>query len=117
MSKQPSLARCIKPLLRSQCVTRSFFRCSRYGIARMPALFRFYWLLKIFSCANELKMLPFPPRATRKDYFEQNVLGTVPLLVDGTTKMTESAAIPHYLAMKHADGRMTLPVDHDEYGA
>jgi glutathione S-transferase len=79
--------------------------------------FRVLWALEELELRYELKMLPFPPRATRKDYFEQNVLGTVPLLVDGTTKMTESAAIPHYLAMKHADGRMTLPVDHDEYGA
>jgi glutathione S-transferase len=78
---------------------------------------RALWALEELGLNYELKMLPFPPRAKRKDYFEQNVLGTVPLLVDGTTRMTESAAIPHYLAMKHAGGRMTLPVEHGEYGA
>lgn len=78
---------------------------------------RALWALEELGLSYELKMLPFPPRATRKDYFEQNVLGTVPLLVDGTTKMTESAAIPHYLAMKYAGGRMTLPAEHEEYGA
>jgi len=78
---------------------------------------RALWALEELGLSYELKILPFPPRATRKDYFEQNVLGTVPLLVDGATRMTESAAIPHYLAMKHAGGRMTLPVEHAEYGA
>jgi glutathione S-transferase len=78
---------------------------------------RALWALEELGLSYELKVLPFPPRATRKDYFEQNILGTVPLMVDGATRMTESAAIPHYLAMKHAGGRMTLPVEHDEYGA
>ena len=78
---------------------------------------RALWALEELGLSYGLKILPFPPRATRKDYFEQNVLGTVPLLVDGATRMTESAAIPHYLAMKHAGGRMTLPVEHAEYGA
>jgi len=79
--------------------------------------FRALWALEELGLNYELKVLPFPPRATRKDYFKLNPLGMVPLLVDGTTTMTESAAIPHYLAMKHAGGRMTLPVEHYEYGA
>lgn len=78
---------------------------------------RALWAIEELGLGHELKVLPFPPRATRKDYFEQNLLGTVPLLVDGATRMTELAAIPHYLAMKYANGRMTLPVEHDEYGA
>lgn len=78
---------------------------------------RALWALEELGLSYELKILPFPPRATRKDYFGQNILGTVPLLVDGTTRMTESAAIPHYLAMKYGDGRMTLPAEHAEYGA
>lgn len=63
-----------------------------------------------------LKMLPFPPRFLKKEYFEENPLGTIPLLVDGQTRMTESAAIPHYLAMKHGGGRFALAPDHAEYG-
>ena len=45
------------------------------------------------------------------------LLGTVPLLVDGKTRMTESAAIVHYLAMVHAGGRLTLAPGHPDYGA
>lgn len=79
--------------------------------------FRPLWALEELGLDYELKMLPFPPRVLKKEYLDENPLGTIPLLVDGETRMTESAAIPHYLAMKHADGRLTLSPDHPEYGA
>src|SRR5690606_28390261 len=65
----------------------------------------------------ELKLLPFPPRVLEKTYLGENPLGTVPLLVDGATRMTESAAIPHYLAMVHGQERFTLGPAHPDYGA
>jgi len=46
----------------------------------------------------ELKMLPFPPRVFAKEYMAINPLGTIPFMVDGETKMTESSGICHYLA-------------------
>ncbi|MEZ5675482.1 MAG: glutathione S-transferase family protein [Thalassovita sp.] len=79
--------------------------------------FRPLWALEELGLAYELKMLPFPPRFLKKDYLAENPLGTIPLLVDGDTRMTESAAIPHYLAMKYGNGRLTLAPDHPEYGA
>lgn len=79
--------------------------------------FRVLWALEELGLDYELRLLPFPPRVFDKSYFDQNPLGTVPLLVDGETRMTESAAIPHYLAMVHAGGRLTLGPEHAEYGA
>ena len=38
-------------------------------------------------------MLPFPPRVFAKEYMAINPLGTIPYLVDGETRMTESSAI------------------------
>ena len=68
--------------------------------------FRPLWALEELGLPYELKILPFPPRALQKSYLGENVLGTVPLLVDGAARMTESSAIPHYLAMKHGAGRL-----------
>ncbi len=51
----------------------------------------------------ELAMLPFPPRVHAKRTSPQP-LGTIPLLEDGETRMTESAAICEYLAARHGAG-------------
>lgn len=79
--------------------------------------FRALWALEELGLDYELHMLPFPPRAHDKGYFAENPLGTIPLLVDGDTRMTESSAIAHYLAMKHGCGRFAVAPDHAEYGA
>jgi glutathione S-transferase len=79
--------------------------------------FRPLWALEELGLAYELKLLPFPPRVLQKSYLGENPLGTVPLLVDGDTRMTESAAIPHYLAMTYAGGRLTIAPGDKDYGA
>ena len=75
------------------------------------------WLLEELGLPYELRMLPFPPRALARDYLQQNPLGTVPLLVDGPTRMTESAAMCQYLAARHSAGQLDVPVDDAAYGA
>lgn len=60
--------------------------------------FRPLWMLEELGAPYELRMLPFPPRLHRRDYLEINPLGTIPFLIDGDTRMTESAAICQYLA-------------------
>jgi glutathione S-transferase len=60
--------------------------------------FRVLWALEELGLDYELVMLPFPPRQLEPDYLEVNPLGTVPALVDGAVRMTESAAICHFLA-------------------
>ncbi|MBA86218.1 glutathione S-transferase family protein [Thalassobius sp. S69A] len=79
--------------------------------------FRPLWALEELGLDYALNMLPFPPRFQQPAFLEQNPLGTIPLLVDGDTRMTESAAIPHYLGMVHGQGRFTLGAEHPEYGA
>jgi len=64
--------------------------------------FRPLWALEELGLSYELKMLPFPPRVFAREYLALNPLGTVPLLVDGDTRMTESAAI---LILSHAMAR------------
>lgn len=44
-----------------------------------------------------LQVLPFPPRVFARAYLDINPLGTVPLMIHGITRMTESAAICQYL--------------------
>ena len=60
--------------------------------------FRVLWALEELGLDYELVMLPFPPRQLEPGYLEVNPLGTVPALVDGAVRMTESVAICHYLA-------------------
>jgi len=60
--------------------------------------FRPLWMLEELGAPYELRMLPFPPRLHQRSYLEINPLGTIPFLIDGDTRMTESAAICQYLA-------------------
>ena len=47
----------------------------------------------------------------------ENPLGTIPLLVDGQTRMTESAAMIEYVSMRHGGGRLSVRPDEPGYGA
>ena len=64
-----------------------------------------------------LEILPFPPRFHAREYLKINPLGTIPLLVDGETRMTESAAICQYLAERYAGPPLAVRPDEQEYGA
>lgn len=63
----------------------------------------------------DLKMLPFPPRFQSPEYLEVNPLGTVPMLVDGDARMTESCAIAHYLAVKGGAKALVIGSDETDY--
>ncbi|WP_163851363.1 glutathione S-transferase family protein [Pseudooceanicola aestuarii] len=78
--------------------------------------FRALWSLEELRLPYALKMLPFPPRMFEKSYLAENPLGTIPLLIDGATRMTESAAIPHYLSCVHGDGSLARMPGDAEYG-
>ena len=56
------------------------------------------WAAEEAGVDVDLKILPFPPRYLAPEYKAINPLGTVPMLVDGDAKLTESCAIAHYLA-------------------
>ncbi|MEP5152381.1 glutathione S-transferase family protein [Planktotalea sp.] len=79
--------------------------------------FRVLWALEELQLEYELIMLPFPPRFEQREYLEENPLGTIPLLVDGDVRMTESAAMLHYLSTRHGAGRLSPAVTDPDYGA
>ena len=79
--------------------------------------FRPVWMLEEMGLAYELKMLPFPPRVFAKEYLAINPLGTIPFMIDGDTKMTESSGICHYLGTRHGPTPLVVGVDDPAYGA
>src|ERR1700744_1778712 len=79
--------------------------------------FRPLWTLEELGLPYELKMLPFPPRVFAKEYLGLNPLGTIPLLLDGDTRMTESAGISHYLVARYGPTPLAVDVDEPDYGA
>jgi glutathione S-transferase len=78
--------------------------------------FRPLWMLEEMQLPYELKILPFPPRALAKEYFEVNPLGTIPFLIDGETRMSESAAICEYLGVRHGPTPLAVTPDEPDYG-
>jgi glutathione S-transferase len=62
-------------------------------------------------------MLPFPPRVFAREYLALNPLGTIPLLLDGDTRMTESAAIAQYLVTRYGPTPLAVGVDEPDFGA
>ena len=78
--------------------------------------FRALWALEELRLAYELKLLPFPPRVLAPDYLAENPLGTIPLLVDGATRMTESAAIIQYLATRDGPSALSVEPGDPAYG-
>jgi len=79
--------------------------------------FRPLWALEELGLPYELRMLPFPPRALAKEYLALNPLGTIPLLIDGDVRMTESAAVLQYLVTRYAPTPLAVGIDEPAYGA
>lgn len=79
--------------------------------------FRPLWTLEELGLPYELKMLPFPPRVKAKDYLAINPLGTIPAFFDGTTQMTESAAICQYLATRYGPTPLAVAPQEEDFGA
>src|ERR1700730_948078 len=79
--------------------------------------FRPLWALEELKLPYDLKMLPFPPRVLARDYLALNPLGTIPLMIDGDTRMTESSGICHYLGIKHGPTPLMVSSDEAAYGA
>lgn len=78
--------------------------------------FRPLWALEELELPYTLHLLPFPPRFRQPEYLDENPLGTVPLLVAGATRMTESAAMLEYLASRVMTPLVITP-DEADYGA
>src|ERR1700712_5541786 len=79
--------------------------------------FRPLWMLEELGLAYDLKMLPFPPRVFAKDYLAINPLGTIPFMIDGDTRMSESSGICHYLGTRYGPTPLVVNVEEPAYGA
>lgn len=75
------------------------------------------WTLEEMGLEYDLRVLPFPPRVLQRDYLEVNPLGTVPCLLDGDVRMTESSGICHYLVERYGPTPLAVSVSEPEYGA
>lgn len=78
--------------------------------------FRAVWALEEMGLPYRLHLLTFPPRLHHKDFLALNPLGTIPLLIDGDQRLTESAAIPHYLATRHGPSSLAVAPSEPCYG-
>ena len=79
--------------------------------------FRVLWMLEEMALSYELKMLPVPPRVFAKEFLALNPLGTIPLMIDGETRMTESSGICHYLGTRFGPTQLIVTADEPDYGA
>ncbi|PWE26798.1 glutathione S-transferase [Pararhodobacter marinus] len=77
---------------------------------------RALWTLEELGLDYRLHVLPFPPRLHDPDFTQINPLGTVPYFTDGVTRMTESAAIVHYLTQRHGAGTLAVAPEDPDYG-
>ena len=79
--------------------------------------FRPLWMMEELGLPYEVIVLPFPPRVWARSYLDVNPLGTVPLMIDGDTRMTESAAICQYLCACSAPTPLQVEPGEKGYGA
>ncbi len=85
-----------------------------YGTENSRAM-RPIWTAEEMGLDYELIMMPFPPRVFMKEYLDVNILGTVPYMIDGDVKMTESVAISQYFVEKYGPTDLQVKSDEDDY--
>jgi glutathione S-transferase len=86
-----------------------------YTCARSRGL-RATWAAEEAGVDIDLNILPFPPRFLAPEYMALNPLGTVPLLIDGETRLTESCSIAHYLATRDGYTPLAIAPGEPDYG-
>ncbi|WP_379921146.1 glutathione S-transferase family protein [Erythrobacter sp. R86502] len=74
------------------------------------------WAAEEAGVDIDLVLLPFPPRHLAPEFMALNPLGTVPLLIDGETRLTESCAIAHYLATRDGYTDLAIGPGEPDYG-
>ena len=65
----------------------------------------------------EVEMMPFPPRFMQPEYMKINILGTIPYLIDGEARMTESVGISQYFVDKYGPTDLKVNVEEDDYAS
>ena len=69
-----------------------------YHVPRTRSI-RVIWMLEEMGLDYEVRKIAFPP--TDPEFLAANPTGTLPLFIDGETRMSESVAILQYLAERH----------------
>ena len=72
--------------------------------------FRVLWALEELELPYGLELMQFPPRVFVEGYRDVNPLGTVPALIVDGQLMTESSAIPHFLATRFGPSDLAVIV-------
>jgi glutathione S-transferase len=75
------------------------------------------WALEELGLEYELRKMPFPPRVLQRDYLEVNPLGTVPYMIDGDVRMSESSGICHYFVERYGPTPLAVSTVERDYGA
>lgn len=79
--------------------------------------FRALWALEELELPYSLELMQFPPRVFVEGYRDVNPLGTVPALIVDGQLMTESAAIPHFLATRFGPSDLAVAPTEPGYAA
>ena len=74
------------------------------------------WTAEEMGLDYEVEMMPFPPRFLHKDFMDINILGTVPYLIDGEVRMTESVAMSQYMVDRYGPSDLKVATNEDDYG-
>ena len=77
---------------------------------------RALWAIEELGIDCDLVVMPFPPRKHVAGWMTLNPLGTIPLLVDGDLRMTESSAIAHYLVTRGGGSPLAVTPAEADYG-
>ena len=77
--------------------------------------FRALWALEELGLDYDLTCMPFPPRFRFEGYRDVNPLGTVPALIADGALMTESSAIPHFLATRYGPSDLAVAPEEPDY--
>jgi len=75
------------------------------------------WTAEEMGLDYEIEMMPFPPRFMVPEYLEINILGTIPYMIDGKARMTESVGISQYLVDKYGPTDLKVNVDEEDYAS
>ncbi len=69
------------------------------------------WTAEEMGLDYEVEMMPFPPRFMQPEYMKINILGTIPYLIDGKARMTESVGISQYFVDKYGPTDLKVSVE------
>ena len=75
------------------------------------------WTAEEMGLDYEVEMMPFPPRFMQPEYMKVNILGTIPYLIDGKARMTESVGISQYFVDKYGPTDLKVSVEEDDYAS